>query len=216
MNMIADSRHAAPSSSRRATPGDAQRIAILFAEAFHQDPVFGWLARAGSARSAAMQRFFLWALREKTMPHGETWISNDGYAAIAWVPPYTRLAHASLREELRALPIIWGLTGLMHLPRGAAMASAIEHAHPDEPHFYLAFVGVAPRFHGMGLGSRLLAETLERVDVAGAPAYLENSNPRNIALYERFGFRVRHEIAARRDAPRLYTMWRPARRANSQ
>lgn len=202
--------------SRRAGPEDAPRIARLFAAAFRHDPVFNWLSRAGAARGEAMQRFFLWALRERTMPHGETWISRDGYGAAAWIPPYTKAGPVTLRDELRALPVIWGLTGLMRLARGAAMASAIERAHPKEPHFYLAFIGVAPRFQGAGLGTQLLKETLGRVDAAGAPAYLENSHMRNIALYERFGFRVIQEVVARRDAPPLYAMWRAAKRPEIQ
>jgi ribosomal protein S18 acetylase RimI-like enzyme len=195
---------------RRATVDDAARLARLFAAAFSRDPLFNWLARPG-ARALALQRFFYWLLRERTLPHGETWMRPDGYAAAAWVPPYFEAKPASLREEMSLLPAIWGLTGLPRLARGAAMAAAMEHAHPKEPYFYLAFIGVAPRFQGSGMGSALLAETLARVDAAGAPAFLENSNPRNIKLYERLGFRVVHEVTARRDAPPLYAMWRPAK-----
>jgi ribosomal protein S18 acetylase RimI-like enzyme len=94
------------------------------------------------------------------------------------------------------------------------MAKAMEHAHPPEPYFYLAFVGVAPRFQGTGLGTALLESTLGRVDAVGMPAFLENSNPRNIKLYERFGFRVTDEISARKDAPPLYAMLRPGKTLN--
>jgi ribosomal protein S18 acetylase RimI-like enzyme len=195
---------------RRATIDDAARIARLFAAAFARDPVFDWLARP-SARAVALQRFFFWLLRERTLPHGETWMTQDGYATAAWVPPYSEAKAATLREELSLLPAIWGLTGLQRLTRGAAMAAAIEHAHPKEPYFYLAFIGVAPRFQGTGIGSALLEETLARVDAAGAPAFLENSNPRNVKLYERMGFRVVREVVARADAPPLFAMWRPAK-----
>jgi ribosomal protein S18 acetylase RimI-like enzyme len=104
-----------------------------------------------------------------------------------------------------------GLTGLPRFTRGAAMAAALEEAHPHGPFFYLAFIGVAPRFQGSGLGSALLEETLARVDASGGAAFLENSNPRNIKLYERAGFEVTREIVARPDAPPLFAMWRPAR-----
>jgi ribosomal protein S18 acetylase RimI-like enzyme len=112
---------------------------------------------------------------------------------------------------LRILPKVLQLTGLMRLPRGAAMAAAMEHAHPKEPYFYLAFLGVAPRMQGSGLGSSLLRQTLQRADAAGVSAYLENSNPRNLRLYENAGFSVLHEIRARGDAPPVFAMRRPAR-----
>ena len=93
------------------------------------------------------------------------------------------------------------------------MAAAMTNAHPEQPFFYLAFIGVAPRLQGCGLGTRLLECTLARVDAARAGAYLENSNPRNLALYERVGFKVTREIVARRDAPPMFAMWRPARQS---
>ena len=198
---------------KRATIDDAARIARLFAAAFERDPVFNWLARAGSGRAMALQRFFFWVLRERSLPHGETWMAPDGYAAAAWIPPYFdgKRSPPTFSQELFLLPVILGLTGLSRFVRGAAMAAALEEAHPTEPFFYLAFIGVAPRFQGSGLGSRVLTETLARVDAAGAPAFLENSNPRNIALYERAGFAVSKEIVVRHDAPPIFAMWRPAR-----
>jgi ribosomal protein S18 acetylase RimI-like enzyme len=197
--------------SRRATIDDAARIARLFAAAFARDPVFDWLARPGGRRAVALQRFFYWVLRERSLPHGETWISEDGFSAAAWIPPYSGHEPATLKEELRLLPVILGLTGVSRFSRGAAMAAALEHAHPKEPFFYLAFLGVAPRFQGSGIGSQLLEQTLALIDAAGAPAFLENSHPRNIKLYERAGFEVVREIVARPDAPPLFAMWRPAR-----
>jgi ribosomal protein S18 acetylase RimI-like enzyme len=203
---------------KRASIDDAARLARLFAAAFDRDPVFHWLARDGGARATALQRFFFWVLRERSLPHGETWMAPDGYAAAAWIPPYfdSKKNPPTFRGDMRLLPVILGLTGLSRFPRGAAMAQALEAAHPKEPFFYLAFIGVAPRFQGSGLGSALLTDTLARVDAAGAPAFLENSNPRNIKLYERAGFSVTHEVVARRDAPPLFAMWRPARATRAQ
>ena len=202
---------AAATPMRRATPDDVPRIARLFAAAFASDPVFDWLVREGDARQSALQRFFGWILESRTVPHGETWITADGLAAAAWIPPNTQETPPRLADDLRMLPVILRLTGLPRLPRGAAMAAAMEDAHPKVPYFYLAFIGVAPRMQGSGLGSAILRATLARADASGANAYLENSNPRNLKLYEREGFSVTREIRARGDAPPVYAMWRPAR-----
>ena len=206
----------APAKLRRANSDDAARLARLFAAAFARDPVFNWLARARNARAEALQRFFFWVLRDRTIAHGETWMTADGFAAAAWIPPFGGARQATWRDEMRLLPVIMGLTGLSRLARGAAMARAMENAHPVEPYFYLAFVGVAPRFQGAGIGTALLEETLARVDAAGANAFLENSNPRNVRLYERLGFEVVQEIVARHDAPPLQAMWRRARSARER
>ena len=195
---------------RRATEADIPRIARLFAAAFAADPVFDWLARTGTKRPAALYRFFTWILERRTLSYGETWITGDGLAAATWIPPYAATSSSRLAEDFRLLPVMLRLTGISRLSRGAAMAAAMEHAHPDLSYFYLAFIAVAPRMQGAGRGSALLRQTLQRADAAGAHAYLENSNPRNLGLYERAGFTVTSEIKARADAPPVYAMWRPA------
>ncbi|HYM17431.1 MAG TPA: N-acetyltransferase [Micropepsaceae bacterium] len=195
---------------RRATPADIERIAAIFAAAFAKDPVFDWLTRNGAKREKSLERFFRWILG-RTIAHGETWLDVDGLAAAAWIPPVLETVPFSFLEDLSLVPAVLRLTGVSRLPRGAAMAAAMERAHPQAPCFYLAFIGVAPRAQGAGLGSALIAHALARVDAAGANAYLENSNPRNIGLYERAGFKVTREIRARADAPTIFAMERRSR-----
>lgn len=200
---------------RRARYRDAPRMARLFAAAFARDPVFDWLTRDGASRTPALQRFFHWILEDHTLGHGECWVSEDGFAAAAWVPPHAGGAARRLGEDLRILPAVLRLTGFSKLPRSAALAAALDKKPPAEPHFHLAFLGVSPRAQGKGLGSSLLAQTLARVDELRANAYLENSNPRNLPLYERAGFSVTDEIKARNDAPPVFAMWRPRRAQGS-
>ena len=200
-----------PLAIERATLFQADRLARLFAAAFASDPVFDWLMRSGKARTRALQRFFAYVLRRRTIPPGETWMTEDGRAAAAWIPPYALATPPRLADDLALLPVVLRLTGLPRLPRGTAMAAAMEKIRPREPYHYLAFLGVAPRAQGEGLGAAILARTLERVDRAGGNAYLENSNPRNIALYERAGFSITSEVRARKDAPPIFAMWRAAR-----
>ncbi len=86
----------------------------------------------------------------------------------------------------------------------------MEKQHPHDNHFYLAFLAVAPRLQGMGLGSAILEATVKRADEARMPAYLENSNPKNTRLYERAGFVTQKNISPG-GAPPLMAMWRDAR-----
>ena len=72
----------------------------------------------------------------------------------------------------------------------AAIPHFIEMAewHPDEPHFYLQFVGARATARGQGLGSLLLERVLRICDAESIPAYLEATTPRSAALYARHGF----------------------------
>ena len=85
----------------------------------------------------------------------------------------------------------------------------MEEHHPQEPHWYLAIIGVDAAHQSKGLGTRLLQGALARCDEEGLIAYLESSNPANIPLYERHGFRVATEIRSG-DAPPMFPMLRPA------
>ena len=88
-------------------------------------------------------------------------------------------------------------------------------AHPHEPHWHLAFIGVDPVCHGQGIGAALLRHALETIDQKGLHAYLESSNPRNLPLYQRHGFEVIREIRVG-TAPPVIPMLRVPREQSSR
>lgn len=86
----------------------------------------------------------------------------------------------------------------------------MDQSHPEEAHWYLPMIGVDPRAQGRGLGGALMRHAVARCDRDRAPAYLETANPRNIPLYERFGFEAMasFQVGA---APRVTPMLRRPR-----
>ena len=79
--------------------------------------------------------------------------------------------------------------------------------HPNEPHWYLPLIGVDPVLQSNGFGSALLKHGLLPCDRENKVAYLESSNPRNIPLYERYGFEVLGEIQVG-TSPTIFPMLR--------
>jgi ribosomal protein S18 acetylase RimI-like enzyme len=125
----------------------------------------------------------------------------DSRAAALWLPPDVQ-------------PNEQGLAALFHSTLGEAkqeaMFSIFEQMgrfHPETLHWYLPLIGVTPGQQGKGLGSILLDRALRRCDRDGIPAYLESTNPRNIALYERHGFEIIGKIQAG-DSPEIIPMLR--------
>ncbi len=207
--MSAD-RHAllaAAAHPRRATIDDAGALSRLFAAAFTHDPVMDWIARPAPKRARALEQFFFWLLRVRAIPYGEVWMSADASVCAAWLPPGADASPGGFVEQMKLMPLFVRLCGFPRLLRGAAMADAMEKNHPQEKHFYLAFIAVAPRLQGLGLGGAMLEATVTRADAAGLPAYLENSNPKNTRLYARAGFVAGRNIAPPQ-APPLISMWR--------
>jgi ribosomal protein S18 acetylase RimI-like enzyme len=64
---------------------------------------------------------------------------------------------------------------------------------PDAPHWHVGPVAVDAGLQGLGIGSRLLADFVARLDATGADAWLETDKPENVRFYERFGFEVAAE-----------------------
>jgi ribosomal protein S18 acetylase RimI-like enzyme len=210
---MSEDRHAllaAASAPRRANDADAPSLSRLFAAAFATDPVFNWIARPGPRRPQVLEQFFFWLLKTRAIPFGGVWMSSDRGVCAAWLPPGTPASPGGFIEQVRLFPMFVRLCGFPRLSRGSAMGAAMEKNHPHEDHFYLAFIAVAPRLQGLGLGGAMLDATLKRVDEQGVPAYLENSNPRNTKLYERVGFVTRGSISPP-GAPPLVAMWREKR-----
>jgi GNAT superfamily N-acetyltransferase len=191
---------------RRAKPEDAYALSQLFAAAFSDDPVVDWTVRIGPKRAVALQEFFFRVMRDRAIPAGEVWMSDDGTTCAAWLPPGVPLQPKGFFEQLRLFPMFLRLCGVARLKYGAATSAAMEKNHPRERHFYLLFMAVAPPLQGKGLGSAILQATLKRADELRLPAYLENSNPKNTRLYERAGFVARGNILP--EGPPLIAMWR--------
>ena len=212
MNEERNALLAAAATPRRAAQGDAGTLSRLFAAAFINDPIFDWVARPDRKRAGALERYFFWVLIKRAIPYGEVWMS-EGVAA-AWLPPDVPVTPGGFAEQMKLMPLILRLCGVPRLRRATAMAESMEKNHPKERHFYLAYLAVAPRLQGLGLGGALLEATLARADAKGVPAYLANSNPKNAKLYERAGFVAKRDIAPP-GAPPLIAMWRPAKEKTS-
>jgi len=172
--------------------------------AFSADPVARWVW----PDPADYIRYFPEFIRVfagRSFSNGTAIVTPDNAGAALWLPPdvssdeegLIELIERSVSDEIKRdlYPVIEGMAAF----------------HPDEPHWYLPMIGVDPGKQNRGTGSALMAYSLLQCDADGLPAYLESSNPRNISLYERFGFEQIGTIRHGDSAP-LFPMLRKARR----
>lgn len=149
-------------------------------------------------------------LEHLVLPHGSLWLAEDDRGAVVgaagWLrpdsdPPPEALAEVGARVQQ--------LRGDRAAPAAAAEELVGRHA-ATYPHWYLGTLGVHPDARGRGVGSALLRPALEAADSDGVPARLETSSRRNVALYERHGFRTTAEVAVP-EGPRCWIMERRPR-----
>jgi ribosomal protein S18 acetylase RimI-like enzyme len=195
-----------PHEVRRATPADADDVAGTLAAGFLDDPVMGWLLPPGiHHREDRLRRLFECEVHSFFGADKSVYLSGDRQSAALWAPPGTwRMTAAESRGELLSMIGIFRAG----LPRASRLAKQLDAVHPGPTHWYLYMLGTRPDAQGRGIGSAMLREGLRAVDADGSAAYLESSNFRNVALYERHGFAVVDELRIARGGPMMWRMWR--------
>ncbi|MFF3676272.1 GNAT family N-acetyltransferase [Streptomyces sp. NPDC002120] len=208
-----NARTAPPSSGygiRCARPAEARAVAALLARAFADDPVMTWMVPGPAGRERRIAAYFRLAQRQQRPRAGGVRLAATSggrlLAAALWSGPGRWKASAV--QELATLPHYARVFGARGLPRAADVQNALHEAHPDAPHWYLSTLGTDPALQGTGVGTALVREQLAHCDRLGQCAYLESSKASNVPFYERFGFRVTHELPLPDGGPTLWTMWR--------
>ncbi|MFD7713229.1 GNAT family N-acetyltransferase [Streptomyces sp. NPDC059786] len=200
---------------RTAGEGDRGLVTRLLDAAFQDDPVSGWIF-PGEAHRRRTHPLLMAAFFDVVLAEGRVDVTEDGTACALWLPVPADDGQADGGAEgdgaeddgparLRAavdpdnerVETVARLTGGVH-PAGRA-------------HVYLWMIGVVPERQGEGLGTALMRPVLERCDREGLPAYLEASNARSRALYERLGFAVTGPAVVLPDGPLMWPMWREPR-----
>lgn len=186
---------------RVATRSDLPGLTETIWAAFQEDPLWTWAFPDRSTMRPWWRFLVTSALR-----YPSVFLAGDYTAVSVWIPPGgTELTE---REEEQVGPLLAELLG----PRAAEVVELVERfdrSHPKErDHYYLSLLGTHPDHRGAGLGVGLLAENLKKIDALGMPAYLESSNPRNDARYERLGFERVGEFSTPDDSRFVTTMWR--------
>ncbi|WP_375458798.1 GNAT family N-acetyltransferase [uncultured Enterovirga sp.] len=188
-----------------ALPGSDGPAALL-ARAFMDEPLFTYLWPDAGQRRRRVPGFF--DLMVSTgREHGlcETSPGREG-AAIWRRPGEWQLGWGTVALNLhRFLPLFGTAVG-----RALRIIRLVEHRHPTKPHWYLAYLGVAPEFRGRGVARSLLRSRLDLCDLEGLPAYLETQKADNLGLYRSVGFELVGEERVP-GGPPCYFMWREPR-----
>jgi ribosomal protein S18 acetylase RimI-like enzyme len=191
----------------KATTKDASLVSQIISEAFSNDPVMQWWNP--HSRELAQYIFGMTA-RFLFVKHKETYLTSDGAGAALCLPPNVNSDSLSLLPKVLIGGYAMFKTGAEGIKKLLAMGKYFNDHHPVEPHFYIHALGVRHNQNGRGIGTTLLRAIIERCDREGLLAYLENSNIRNLPLYQCVGFRVDTEGQLPFDGPRIWFMVRDA------
>ena len=192
-------------------PDETAMAIATTSRAFCPDPLFGFFAR-DAVQEHRVLPVFLGAMLRDSLSDGEVWVARrDGVVigSASWIPPGAMPRSRSRENRITRACASALLTG-RNRRRGLRLLAEVDGRHPTEPHWYLALLGVDPKWQGHGGGGALLAPMLERCDREVTPAYLETQKIENLAFYERFGFRVTDTVELP-GTPPVWLMWRDPR-----
>jgi ribosomal protein S18 acetylase RimI-like enzyme len=188
---------------RTMTPDDEGRAIDTVVLAFAADPMTRWVWPEAHQYLPTMPKVVR-AFGGAAFAQDSAFCSDEYAGAALWLRPGVHPDEKRLVElmESTAAPDAREACGTIF--------EQMAKYHPEEDHWYLPLIAVDPACQGKGHGDALLRYTLEQIDREKAPAYLESSNPRNLSLYRRHGFKELGTIQVG-SSPTVVPMLRPPR-----
>ncbi|MPZ15818.1 MAG: GNAT family N-acetyltransferase [Chloroflexi bacterium] len=167
----------------------------VLARSFHDALSFRHVFPDPGQRTRALRPFFCAAVAD-ALPYGGVYaaLADDRVIGVAiWLPPgrYPLGTGRKLRFLPSLLKVWTAAPGSFRAL--ARLGANVERAFPEGTRWYLEVVGVAEDARGRGVGHRLEEPVLDIADRDGIECYLETDLERNVAWYERLGFRVHHQ-----------------------
>ncbi len=192
--------------ARLLAPTDNLEIAETLARAFQNETGWSYVIPDPKLRAQRLAGAFHLFLRDEHRKGAV--FGTDGIEAVTlWRGPGQ--AHDSLWDTARLmLPFLQVLR--YSILRGLEVSGLIEKHLPKEPCWYLHYAGCDPDFQGNGFGGAAIRAGLARADEGGLPAYLETADEKNVALYQSFGFEVKH-VWQVPEGPMFWGMQRPGK-----
>lgn len=159
-----------------------ESAAEQLSRAFRNYPVFVYVFPDDSERKEKLPHFFK-SMVHKGLLQGEVYASSPAMEGVTvWLPP----------------GIPGGLSKTFEVDGEAFDRFAyygksvygVREKHAPAQHWFLELIGVVPELQGKGYAGRLLRPMIDRVDRECLPCYLDTEVDENVAIYQRYGFKV--------------------------
>ena len=183
---------------RKLDPSQLEAASNALMMGFSSDPFQRWLMPDPTIYYKNFKKWTVNTCKQSFLEEGVFGDENN-YGTAVWFPPGFDIDFADVSETYKEIP----------KDRKAEAFKMFEMMGESRVHdaWYLEYLAVDPSKQGSGLGSLILKESLKVIDELGEAAYLESSNPQNMSLYERFGFRFLKKIQVG-SSPQINTMFR--------
>lgn len=177
---------------------DIRKAGAVLANAFQNDPFWKKMLKIGNLKQR--QVFYETPVRY-CLKFGEVYSSSENLEGIgAWV--LNKYADMTIGRALRS----GSACSFFRMGRKMAaftlkMKNIFEPLEADRKenmkdrnYLYFMIIGTANENQGKGHGKKIIEALIEKSESMKLPVYLETTTPKNIKMYENFGFKVIHKV----------------------
>ena len=183
---------------KKLDPSQLEAASNALMMGFSSDPFQRWLMPDPTIYYKNFKKWTINTCKQSFLEEG-IYGDKNNYGTAVWFPPGYDIDFTNISETFKDIP-------KDRIEEAFKMFEELGENRLNDA-WYLEYLAVDPSKQGSGLGSLILKESLKVIDELGEAAYLESSNPKNMSLYERFGFRFLKKIQVG-SSPELNTIFR--------
>ncbi|HKJ43061.1 MAG TPA: GNAT family N-acetyltransferase [Sunxiuqinia sp.] len=175
----------------QASYSDKSWIVELLTQAFLDNKSVNYVVKQDAKRHRRIANLMAYSF-EICWNWGKVYISDDKKAAVlVLIPQHKKTNFKAIKLDVQ---LVLNAVGIRKVTKVLSRESKIKKHHPEQPFFYLWFIGVAPEHQQQGIGSALLNEIIRESGRQNYPIYLETSTAENLPFYKKFNFSIYHTM----------------------
>lgn len=194
----------------RLEKGQVKSASEVLSRAFIDDPELVRFIPEPHKRVRLLLSLFPMTLNHGIL-HGEVYaIAPDMEGVAVWFPSGVPTMTLWTLIRCGGLPLLFKVSWkfLRKMKQDDDFAHELRQRLAPFPHWYLAVLGVDPKFQGKGCASKLLRPMLARLDAENLPCYVETTTEEYVPIYQHFGFKVIHEAIMPGGGSQMWAMIR--------
>ena len=169
---------------------DVPRICDILSDAFHNDPMWQYLIPNEQTRSKILHKFFMLMVKYSLI-YGEGYkIGYPAQGVAIWLNPKQQKIFLTGLRKMGGIKLLHYWKYINKLRKTDRVNSKLHKKYAPKMHQYLFLLAIDPKSQGKGYAASLIRPQLQKFDRENVPVYLETNNPRNVPIYEHFGFKV--------------------------
>jgi hypothetical protein len=176
---------------KRAGYSDKDLVVDILANSFDDNKSVNYIVKQDGKRVRRLTRLMEYSFNI-CYRYGDVFLSDDKKGCALLVMPDKK--KTTFKSILLNAKLALTCIGLSGIKKAMERESRINKLHPNQPIYYLWFIGVDTKSQSMGIGSNLLKEVIKQSIIRNRPIYLETSTIKNLPWYQKFGFTIFEEI----------------------